>query len=183
LETVIEEAAAGGARWFWLRDRDLEKSERFCLARRLAEIVKRCGGVLCIGADIDLARELGTDAVHLRVLSDIAEARRVLGANALVGFSAHSLADVVAAQASGADYVTLSPIYPTASKPGYGPALGVDAIRAAAGVGIPVVALGGITCETTPLVRNAGAAGIAVMGEIMRAPDAATVVGRLLTAP
>ena len=68
-------------------------------------------------------------------------------ADAIIGVSAHSLADVAAAAATGADYVTLSPIFLTESKPGYGPALGIESLRTAAALGIPVLALAGVDCS------------------------------------
>ncbi len=94
--------------------------------------------------------------------------------------SAHGLDDVVAAAAAQADYVTLSPIFATDSKPGYGPALGTAALRAAAECDVPVLALGGVTADTAAACLAAGACGVAVMGEIMRADDPARVVGDLL---
>ena len=104
----------------------------------------------------------------------------MLGPAALVGLSAHSLADVADAHAAGADYVTLSPIYPSASKPGYGPPLGPDAIERAAQIGIPVLALGGITASNAAAAMNAGAAGVAVMGSVMAADRPAAVVSEFL---
>jgi thiamine-phosphate pyrophosphorylase len=99
----------------------------------------------------------------------IAAARARLGAHALIGVSAHGDADVAAAAAAGADYATLSPIFATASKPGYGPELGVAALTRAARHGLPILALGGVTAERVDECLRAGAAGIAVMGEVMRA--------------
>lgn len=180
LEDVVREAIAGGARWFWLRDRDLELAERRALASRLAEMVRRAGGRLSIGADIDLAAEVGTGAVHVRDIADIARARRALGPSALIGLSAHSVADAANAKQAGADYVTLSPIYETSSKPGYGPALGTAAVEEAARIGIPVVALGGIDARNAAAVRAAGASGIAVMGGVTRADNPQSTIGALL---
>ena len=100
----------------------------------------------------------------------------------LLGVSGHSLADLRAASAAGADYATLSPIFSTASKPGYGPALGLENLRAASAIGLPVIALGGIGPEQASACIEAGAAGIAVMGAIMRADDPAAVTRKLLSA-
>jgi thiamine-phosphate pyrophosphorylase len=168
MEDIVCDAIAGGARWFWLRDRDLEPAERKALAFRLGDMVRRAGGSLSIGADIDLAAEVGTGAVHVREFTDIARARRALGSSALIGLSAHSVADAANAKRAGADYVTLSPIHETASKPGYGPALGPSAIEQAARTGIAIVALGGIDAHNAAAARTAGASGVAVMGGVMR---------------
>jgi thiamine-phosphate pyrophosphorylase len=182
LEDVVRGAIAGGARWFWLRDRDLDSAERKALAFRLTGIVRDAGGCLSIGGDVDLAADVGTGAVHVRDMTDIDRARQLLGPAALVGLSAHSVADAANAKQAGADYVTLSPIHETASKPGYGPALGIPAIRHAAGIGLPVVALGGIGADNAAAVLAAGAAAVAVMGGVMRAQDTQQAVKALLVA-
>ena len=132
LEEIVAEILAAGARWIWFRDRDLEIAERRRLALRLSELVQSTGGCLSIGGDIELAVEAETNAVHVSDFAAIAQARRLLGPGALVGLSAHSIADVADAHAAGADYVTLSPIYQSASKPGYGPPLGLGTIERAA---------------------------------------------------
>jgi thiamine-phosphate pyrophosphorylase len=182
LEDIVRDAITGGARWFWLRDRDLDPLERKALAFRLAGMVRRAGGRLSIGADIELAAEVGTGAVHVREIADVARARHVLGPSALIGLSAHSVADAANAGKAGADYVTLSPIYETASKPGYGPAPGTTAIEQAARVGIPIVALGGIGTDNAAVVTAAGASGVAVMGGVMRADKPQRTIEILLAA-
>jgi thiamine-phosphate pyrophosphorylase len=182
LEDVVSCALAAGARWFWLRDRDLERDERRQLASRLADIVHGAGGRLSIGEDVELTAEIGNSAVQMRDLAGIVRARNTLGPSALIGLSAHSVADVTGAKTAGADYVTLSPIHRSASKPDYGPALGVTAIERTAQIGIPVLALGGMTAENAAAARAAGAAGIAVMGGIMRADDPMQTIKSLLAA-
>jgi thiamine-phosphate pyrophosphorylase len=169
LDAVAAEAVRAGARWIWLRDRDMPPAERRDLAARLIELARRAGAQLSIGGDVALAAELAADGVHLPAGASIAAARARLGARVLVGISTHGEGEVAAAQSAGADYVTLSPIYPTASKPGYGPALGLAGIACAARFGIPVVALGGVTAGSAPECLRAGAAGVAIMGEVMRA--------------
>ena len=180
LEEIVADILAAGARWIWFRDRDLQIAERRRLALRLSELVQSTGGCLSIGGDIELAVEAETNAVHVSDFAAIADARRRLGPAALVGLSAHSIADVADAHAAGADYVTLSPIYQSASKPGYGPALGPDAIKHAAQIEIPVLALGGITANNIAAAVNAGAAGIAIMGSVMAAARPAAVVNEIL---
>ncbi|MCJ2077724.1 thiamine phosphate synthase [Methylobacterium sp. E-016] len=180
LGETIAAVLDGGCRWVWFRDRDLPPPERGVLAERIAERVREAGGVLSVGGDLELAAALGA-SVHLGGGTDrtaIADARRRLGTSALVGVSAHGLRDVEAAE--DADYVTLSPVFATASKPGYGPALGLGAIATAARIGIPVVALGGIGVATAAACRRAGAAGVAVMGGLMRVDDPSAEARALL---
>ena len=165
LASVVDDAVSAGARWVWFRDKDLERQERLALAR---QILAAIGGraVMTVGSDIGLAMELGLKAVHLSMAADVAEARQNLGAQALIGLSAHSLDDVARAKAMGADYITLSPIFETMSKPGYGPCLGLGILRAATAVGIPIIALGGINPELVKAVMDEGVDGVAVMGGI-----------------
>jgi thiamine-phosphate pyrophosphorylase len=182
LEEVVAEILSAGARWIWFRDRDLEIAERRQLALRLSKLVQSASGCLSIGGDIELAAEIGANAVHVRDIATVTQARRLLGPIALVGLSAHALADVEDAHAAGADYVTLSPIYQSASKPGYGPPLGLGAIERAAQTGIPIVALGGITANNANTAMNAGAAGVAVMGSVMASDRPTAVVQEILQA-
>ncbi|POR41972.1 thiamine phosphate synthase [Methylobacterium sp. V23] len=175
---TLERLLRAGARWVWFRERDLAPEARRALARDIARLVQAEGGSLTIGADAALAAELGADGVHLpggSTATGIAEARRHLPVGR-IGVSAHTPDEVAAAARAGADYATLSPIFPTSSKPGYGPALGAEALRTAAGFGMPVIALGGMTVDRVDLCRAAGAAGVAVMGALMRSVDPAAEV-------
>jgi len=168
LETA-HAAIEGGATWIWLRDRDLPAGEREDIAARL--IAMTAGRArLTIGGDVELARRVGAHGVHLPTGSDLQAARARLGTRSLIGVSAHGRSDLEAAKAAGADYATLSPIFASASKPGYGPAVGLDGLAAAASCGLPVVALGGVTAANAKDCLQAGAAGIAVMGGIFGAP-------------
>ncbi len=181
LEAVAAAVGRGGGRWLLFRDKDLAARERRDLALRLARIAAEQGFALSVSADIELAAAVGAAGVHLQAAGDVAAARERL-ADAVIGVSAHSLADVAAAAAAGADYVTLSPIFLTESKPGYGPALGIESLRTAATLGIPVLALAGVTAATAGACLAAGASGVGVMGEVMRAENPACVVRELVAA-
>lgn len=182
---VVRRILEGGARWVWFRERDLDRDTRRYLADDLLRVVRAFGGALTIGGDPALAAALGADGVHMPgtvTQEDLRRARDLMPAPALVGVSAHSLADVEAAARAGSDYVTLSPIFETASKPGYGPVLGPDIFGAASRLGLPVIALGGITPANAPVCRETGAAGIAVMGGLMRTGDPTEATRTLLKA-
>jgi thiamine-phosphate pyrophosphorylase len=181
IEAIAEVIAHAGGRWLLFRDKDLEPPERRSLAGRLSVIARRHGVHLSVSRDVDLAAECGA-SVHLQSAAGVDAARRRLGREALIGISAHGAGDVKAAAAAGADYVTLSPIFVTASKPGYGPALGVEAIRQAAKAGIAIVALGGVTAGLARSCLDAGAAGVAVMREIMGSTDPGRSTSGLLAA-
>ncbi|MFI5492589.1 thiamine phosphate synthase [Actinoplanes sp. NPDC051859] len=158
LTEVVRAAVRGGAAWVVLRDKDLPYAERAALAAQLRSVAG-ADRVIVAGAD-----PLGGNAVHLSSVDNRPPEVP------LVGRSWHGVE-----QLSDEDYVTLSPIFPTDSKPGYGPALGVEraaALAAERGDGRPWLALGGIdSAERAEACVQAGAAGIAVLGAIMRSDD------------
>jgi thiamine-phosphate pyrophosphorylase len=179
---IAEAAFRAGCRWFSLREKDLSAPERLDLLRALVALGHRFGATVTAHEDIEAVVATGADGVHLPGGGDPASARLRLPAG-LIGVSAHAPEEAAAQLKAGADYVTLSPIFLSASKPGYGPAVGLDALAAASGLWPgPVVALGGIGADNIAACRAAGARGIAVMGEIMRASDPEATVGRLLAA-
>ena len=171
LEEVAAAAFAGGCRWFSLREKDLPAEDRRRLLAALVALGRRFGAVVTAHEDIAAIAAVGGDGIHLPSGGSPAAARARLG-GALIGASAHSADEASALLRAGADYVTLSPVFLTLSKPGYGPALGLDGLaRIAAQVPGDIVALGGITPENAAACLAAGARGIAVMGEVMRAAD------------
>jgi thiamine-phosphate pyrophosphorylase len=180
LEDVVAAAMAGGARWVSLREKDLPRAAQAALLARIRARAP-AGLALMSHGDTELAAELGLAGVHLPAGADPHAARRRLGREARIGLSTHSPAE--AAAAHGADYVTLSPIFASASKPGYGPALGLAALeQACRRAPCPVVALGGVTAAAIGAVMAAGVGGVAVMGEVMRAADPAAAVRSCLAA-
>ena len=134
--------------------------------------------------DPRIARETGLFGVHLSVGSDMRAARAALGATAWVSASVHSFDEILAAAAAGVDAVTLSPVFTSASKPGYGPALGLEALAESARRSpVPIIALGGITDGSSlRACLEAGASGVAAMGVIMRAADPAATMLELIRA-
>jgi thiamine-phosphate pyrophosphorylase len=179
---VAEAAFRAGCRWFSLREKDLPAAERLDLLRALVALGHRFGATVTAHEDIEAVVLSGADGVHLPGGGDPFAARRRLPAG-LIGVSAHFPEEAAAQLKAGADYVTLSPIFLTASKPGYGPAAGLDALAEAARLAPgQVIALGGIDADNVAACLAAGARGIAVMGEIMRAADPEATVRRLLAA-
>lgn len=170
VETVVR-CAEVGATTVVLRELDLPERERADLARALTAHVQ------VVAARTALP---GAASVHLAAHQPVADAADV----PCHGRSCHDEEEVARATGEGAAWVTLSPVAPTASKPGHGPALGTGGVRRAAAVagGTPVLALGGVEPSHVPALRAAGAHGVAVMGSVMRAPDPAAVVASLLAA-
>ena len=182
LEEVAKAVFAGGCRWFSLREKDLPPDKRRALLAALLAMGRRCGAVVTAHEDVEAVLAVHAGGVHLPS-GGSPEAARTRLPNALIGASAHSADEAAALLGAGADYVTVSPVFLTASKPGYGPALGVEGLaRIVAEAPGPVVALGGITPANAGLCLSAGARGIAVMGEIMRAADPQAIVESTLRA-
>ncbi|AKU17012.1 thiamine phosphate synthase [Luteipulveratus mongoliensis] len=174
---VIAAAVAAGAHDVLLRERDLTPAAYAPLADQVDAILRSVGGRLVVR---DMAHATGRRGVHLRS-SDPQPRRRP----ALLGRSVHDTGQLAAARVAGSDYVTLSPVALSTSKPDYGPPLGpagISRTRAAVPGAPPVLALGGVETPLVPQLLAAGAYGIAVMGAVMRAPDPALVVEQLLDA-
>lgn len=174
LVDVVAAAVDGGADAVLLREKDLPAPERRRLAVALREITGDRGAALWVAGDAALAAATGADAVHLAA----ADAWPDPVAGLARGRSCHTVAELRAAAVAGADHVTYSPVFPTPSKPGYGPPLGLAGLAAGcrAVPGLAVVALGGIEPGRAAGCRRAGAAGVALMGAVMRAADPAAVV-------
>jgi thiamine-phosphate pyrophosphorylase len=186
LADVVAAALAGGCRWISLREKQLSAEAQIALCRELVPLAAASGARLMLHGDPRLAAEAGLSGVHLNSNGNVRAARRLLGGQAWISISTHGIEEIEAAAAAGADAVTLSPIFLTSSKPGYGPALGLDALSAAAARSpIPIIALGGIEDEAAARACfAAGAAAIAVMGAVMRADDpAATMAGLVAAGP
>ena len=183
LEAVAAACFAGGCRWFSLREKDLDPSARLALLARLVALGRGWGAAVMVHGDVAAARAAGAAGVHLPEGGDARAARARLGAAALIGVSAHTAEGAARAAAAGADYVTISPVFPSASKPGYGPVLGVAGLRAiAASAPLPVVALGGGDAAGMAACLAAGAAGVAMMGGVMAAESAGEATNALLAA-
>jgi thiamine-phosphate pyrophosphorylase len=167
LPLLVAQLLEGGCRWISLREKDLTFRERRALLSELLALARPFGATVTVHGDVVAALETGADGVHLSAFSDVALVRETLPPESIIGVSTHSIAEMREAAAAGADYVTLSPIFPTASKPGYGPALGVAALAQASDIGIPIVALGGVTAANGWSCLAAGASAVAAMGPLM----------------
>lgn len=182
LEEIAEAVFAAGGRWLSLREKDLEPAARAALLTRLIERGRIHGAVVTVHEDLAAARSAGAAGIHLPAGGAVAAARRALGGRALIGGSAHDEADLARLLAAGADYASLSPVFLSASKPGYGPALGLERFQRAASAAAPlgVLALGGVDAGTAAACIAAGAAGVAVMGAVMAAADPEAVMAGLI---
>jgi thiamine-phosphate diphosphorylase len=172
LTETVHRAVDAGANAFVLREKDLPPHERAALASELRRTVP----LLLVASDSDLAIDVGADGVHLAARDRMPAPEHP---ELMIGRSCHDATTVRSAIAEGASYVTLSPVFESASKPGYGPALGLDTLAGHPG---HVWALGGITPRRAAACIRAGATGIAVMGAVMAATNPGRVVAQLINA-
>ncbi len=169
LVDVVAELLDVGVTAIQLREKDLSDTELIQLAQPIAELCRNYKAKLFINTNAYIALEVGAVGVHLPANAESVETVKArTDDNLYVGCSVHSLDAAQKRETEGADFVTYSPIYPTASKPGYGPAVGIRNLAAvAAEVKLPVFALGGITPTRVAECLAAGAFGIAVMSGVM----------------
>jgi thiamine-phosphate pyrophosphorylase len=182
LRGTVARAVAAGAPSIVLREKDLPRSARRALADGLVEVVRDAGARLLVASDATLAVAVGADGVHLAA-DDPPVAADLAAELTWIGRSCHDADEVARAGDERCDYVTVSPVASSASKPGYGPPLGPDGLAAlVAASRVPVVALGGVTAANAGTWRRAGAHGVAVMGAVAGADDVGASVRSLLSA-
>ncbi len=169
---VVAQALAGGARVVQYRDDTDDHLRRRAEAAGLKALCHRHGALLIVDADVALAREVAADGVHLGPdHADPASARRELDAHAIIGVSClASLERATAAAATGASYVSFGAFFKSPTKPLAGRAP-IDLLRQTAALGIPRVAIGGITPDNGRLLVDAGADFIAAVSAIFGAAD------------
>jgi thiamine monophosphate synthase len=167
---VLARCVDAGLRAVVVRERHLPRDERSRLIARTEELLSPVDGLVVVAAP-GLAPH---HHLHLPAAAAVPEPRP-----AVLGRSCHDRGELERAAREGCAYATLSPIFPTPSKPGYGPPLGPAVLGDAP---LPVYALGGVDDGNAAACTAAGAAGVAVMGAVMAARDPAGAVSRLLDA-
>jgi thiamine-phosphate pyrophosphorylase len=180
---IASAALAAGCRWVSLREKDLSQEQQQALLEKLLAAAKPYAATVTLHGDPAIAHEAGAHGVHIEAGRDTAAARRLLGNDALIGLSVHSFGEARATDPAIVDYVIAGPAFLTDSKPAHGPQLVPDGLAAiVAATSIPVIAIGGIFPRNVAECRRAGAAGVAVMGGVMRATDPKTEIGGLVAA-
>lgn len=174
LADVVSELLDAGVTAIQLREKDLDDTELIQLAQPIAELCRNYKAKLFINTSTRVAREVGAAGVHLPADAESVKAVKTqTDENLYVGCSVHSLDAAQKRKTEGADFVTYSPIYRIASKPGYGPVVGVERLaEMAESVKLPVFALGGITPDRVDECLAAGAFGVAVMSGVMSPANA-----------
>lgn len=169
---LVERALAGGTRLLQYRNKSAAPAQRLTEARALVALANRHGARLIVNDDLALALEVKAHGLHLgREDGELAAARAAFPG--LLGASCYDSLDLARrAAAAGADYIAFGSVFPSPTKPGAvrAPLSLFDAARP---LGLPMVAIGGITLANAPQLVAAGADGLAVISALFDAPDVA----------
>lgn len=183
----IRLALDGGCRWIQLRMKDATDDEVHPVALQAQQMCNEAGATFIIDDRVGLVKEIGADGVHLgKNDMPISEARQLLGKDFIVGGTANTFADVKAHYAAGADYIGCGPFRYTTTKKNLSPVLGLEGYKEIVGkmkqegIGIPVVAIGGITAEDICDVMLTGVTGIALSGAVLNADDPVAEMKRII---
>jgi thiamine-phosphate pyrophosphorylase len=173
LQEAVRQALEGGVRAVQLREKDLPVRDLIALAIGLRTLTWKFGALLFINDRVDVAMATEADGVHLGQNSLPVDAvRQVTGSSLLIGASTHSLKEAEEAEKSGADFLTVGPVFDTPSKRMYGPPLGPALLgRMVQQVRLPVFAIGGITPQHVVHIATLGISGVAVISSILGAPS------------
>jgi len=168
----VEEAICGGATFIQLREKELEDSAFEEEAREIAALCRKMGVPFVVNDNVEVARRMGADGVHVGQSDmEAGDVRALLGPKAILGVSAQTVEQAVLAEKRGADYLGVGAVFPTGSKD--------DAVEVSSetlhaicdAVSIPVVAIGGISCKNVSELSGSGIAGIAVISAIFGQKD------------
>jgi thiamine-phosphate pyrophosphorylase len=184
LQDIVSAALRAGVRAVQVREKDLPTRPLLALARELTALARSYDARMLVNDRVDVCLAAGSDGTHLPAAGlRPAAARRVLGPGRLIGVSAHSADEAARAEADGADFVVLGPIFATPSKRAFGPPIGLGELeRARMRCRVPLFGIGGVTASRVREVVQAGAHGVAVVGSVMAADDVERAARELLTA-
>lgn len=172
LASCVREALAGGATFVQLREKHMSTDELVEEAKTILPVCREARVPFLIDDDVEAARLVGADGVHVgQSDTACAEARRILGPDAIVGVSAQTVEQAVAAEQAGADYLGVGALIPTPTKPDAVDVTPEELARICRAVGIPVVGIGGLHLSTVDILDGTGAAGAAVVSAIFAAED------------
>jgi len=178
---ALHGAIAAGVRLFQLREKTLKDRELLEKARWARRVTRDADALLIINDRPDIAALVDADGVHVgQDELTVADVRKVIGPEKLVGVSTHTIEQARQAVLDGADYLGVGPTFPTQTK-SFAALAGLEFVRqVAAEISLPWFAIGGITAETIPAVRQAGATRVAVSGAVCGAEAPAAMASELL---
>jgi len=183
----IRLALDGGIKWVQLRMKEASDADFLRVGKEVRKLCDRHNATFIIDDRVELVRELGADGIHLgKKDMPIAEARKILGNDAIIGGTANTFEDIEMHFRASANYIGCGPFRFTTTKKGLSPTLGLEGYQSImqkvreAGIGIPIVAIGGITAADIPALIQTGIAGIALSGAILHADNPIEEVKKIL---
>ena len=183
LADCVSQAIAGGTTFIQLREKHMTTDELVAEAATILPVCRAAGVPFLIDDDVEAALRSGADGVHVgQSDTACAEARRVLGSDAIIGVSAQTVEQALAAQAAGADYLGVGALIPTPTKPDAVDVTKEELARICAAVDIPVVGIGGLHMNTLDVLTGTGVAGAAVVSAIFAADDIEAAARELASA-
>ena len=183
----IRLALDGGCKWVQLRMKDASEEEFLRNAHQARKLCDQYQATFIIDDHVELVRECGADGVHLgKNDMPIAEARRLLGDDFIIGGTANTFDDVLSHYRSSANYIGCGTFRFTTTKKGLSPILGLEGYQdivakmKSQSIDIPIVAIGGITIDDIPSIMQTGVNGIALSGTVLNAPDPVQEMKRIM---
>ena len=183
----VKIALEGGCKWVQLRIKDATDAEVLPIAVEAQKLCREARATFIIDDRVDMVKQIGADGVHLG-LGDmpIAEARKILGDDFIIGGTANTFENVKAHYEASANYVGCGPFRFTTTKKKLSPVLGLEGYRSIVskmkeqGIDIPIVAIGGITAADIASIMQTGVTGIALSGTVLRADDPVAEMRRVI---
>lgn len=180
LANIVRAALHGGATVVQLREKDLGGQEFVTIGQTIRDVTRAFQVPLIVNDRVDLALVLDAEGAHVGQDDLPAVAARAMLPGRILGVSARNLHEALLAQAAGADYLGVGPVFPAPTKPDAGAPIGLAALaEIVARVQIPVVAIGGINVDNVGDVMRTGVAGVAVISAIIGADDPARATREL----
>ncbi|MDO8426591.1 MAG: thiamine phosphate synthase [Deltaproteobacteria bacterium] len=173
LEKTASLIIEGGAKILQLRSKGTASGQVLEACRKLRRITLDNGAIFIVNDRVDIAIACGADGVHLGQEDiPLTDARSLLGASAIIGVSTHNTKEAKEAEASGADYISFGPVFPTKTKADAQSPKGLEGLKEIRkSVRLPIVAIGGVTEERLMDVLNSGADGAAIISDILASGD------------
>ena len=181
-QELTDHLCAGGVRLLQLRVKQQPTRDFVALATAVQRICRRSQCTLIINDRVDIALAVEADGVHLGQDDlPLAAARKIVGREKIIGVSTHTVRQALSAEQEGADYIGFGPLFGTTTKATGYTARGLEQLQdLRQRVRLPIVAIGGITAERAPAALRAGADAVALISDIVLAPDVPYRVKTLL---
>ena len=171
-------ALEGGCRWIQLRMKEASPKDILPIAKEAMSLCRKYDATFIIDDFVELAKQIGADGVHLgKNDMPIAEARKILGKDFIIGGTANTFEDVQMLYKTGANYIGCGPFRFTTTKKNLSPILGLEGYKQIISlmkehkISLPLVAIGGITKKDIPSLMQTGISGIALSGSILRSEN------------